>query len=111
MPLGGIRSCYQIWLSEPSKVQGLMSTAGKFLGNQRNIFRFTGIFAHFPSYHQDPKVASSHKTNVDIIDINHMNHAIAEAVPQAVPEAERLIEEAELNSLYYDLFLARNDCW
>ena len=29
----------------------------------------------------------------------------AEAVPAAVPEAERLIEEAELNSLYYDLLL------
>ena len=28
-----------------------------------------------------------------------------EAVPQAVPEAERLIEEADLNSLYYDLCL------
>ena len=27
----------------------------------------------------------------------------SEAVPQAVPEAERLIEEADLNSLYSDL--------
>ena len=88
-----------------------MSRAALILGNQNNIFRFTGIFDQLPSYHQDPKVTSSHKTNVDIIDINHMNHGIAEAVPQAVPEAERLIEEAELNSLYYDLFLARSDCW
>lgn len=99
----------QIWLSEPSKA--LWARLEDFSEIKRNIFRFTGIFAHFPSYQQDPKVASSHKTNVDIIDINHMNHAIAEAVPQAVPEAERLIEEAELNSLYYDLFLARSDCW
>ena len=31
--------------------------------------------------------------------------SLLNAVPQAVPEAERLIEEAELNSLYYDLLL------
>eukprot|EP00435_Cladocopium_sp_Y103_P013537 s420_g3.t1 len=31
--------------------------------------------------------------------------SLLNAVPQAVPEAERLIEEADLNSLYYDLLL------
>eukprot|EP00439_Symbiodinium_sp_Y106_P016543 s612_g2.t1 len=31
--------------------------------------------------------------------------SLLNAVPAAVPEAERLIEEAELNSLYYDLLL------